>query len=250
MRIELPVILLSGALLLFGAAYAQPPLMAPSGSHLGVGVINIDNDRAEALKLGEARGVEVHTVEEGSPAEDAGIRPGDVLLTYNGEEILSGPQLGRLVNETPPGRKVKIQYWRDGKTKLALAVLAPPELKSSDSVPPLTDLQAWNVPDIPRMLMLWENLLLGVECEPLDDQIAHYFGVPNGVLIRRVEKGLAGDKAGLKAGDVITGIGARSVAGPRDLISFLRTQRQSAKSIAVEIVRDHKPRTVSVSFQQ
>ena len=57
----------------------------------------IDADRAKTLKLDEPRGVEVARVEEGSPAEKAGIKPGDVLLSYNGENILGAQQLGRLV---------------------------------------------------------------------------------------------------------------------------------------------------------
>lgn len=245
MRILLPVALLSGALLLCGPLYAQ---LRPLSSYIGLGLTDIDVDRASALKLGEARGVEVQRVQENSPAESAGIKVGDVLLTYNGEEILSGPQLGRLVNETPAGRKVKVQYWREGKTHTTTVVPVSLQERPGYALSPLTDMQALNVPNIPRMLMLWENLALGIECEPIDSQLAEYFGVRTGILIREVAKNMAGDKAGLKAGDVITSVDTRNIAGPRDLISYLRTQHQPGKTLSISIVRDHRARTLSVPF--
>ena len=156
-------------------------------------------DRAGALKLGETRGVEVQRVQENSPAEIAGIKPGDVLLTYNSEDILSAPQVGRLVSETPPGRRVKVQYWRNGKIRTTTVVPVSSQERPGDVLSPFADMQALNAPNIPRMLMLWENLALGIECEPIGSQLAEYFGVPSGILIREVAKNLAGDKAGLRA---------------------------------------------------
>ncbi len=219
------------------------------GSHLGVGLTDIDPDRASILRLGEPRGAEVRTVQENSPAQAAGLQPGDVLLTYNGEDILSASQLGRLVNETPPGRRVNIQYWRGGKTATASVVLSAPVQTSNDEPRQLQRLPSWGVPDFPRMLMLWENVSLGIECEPLDEQIAGYFGVQDGILIRSVAKGYPGEKGGLRAGDVITSIDTRSVAGPRDLISYLRMQH-TAKTLSIAVVRDHKTRTLSIALNE
>ncbi|MBV8867503.1 MAG: PDZ domain-containing protein [Acidobacteriaceae bacterium] len=258
MRIFLQIVLVSGMLLpgsLFSAQWSDRATWQlvqvqsrASGSYIGVGLTDIDADRASALKLGEARGVEVQRVQENSPAEIAGIKAGDVLLTYNGEEILSAPQVGRLVSETPAGRRVKVQYWRNGKTAYTTVVPVSYQERSGDVLSPLTDMQALNVPNIPRMLMLWENLALGIECEPIDSQLAEYFGVHSGILIREVAKNMAGDKAGLRAGDVITSVDTRNVGGPRDLISYLRTRHQPGKTLSISIVRDHRPRTLSVTF--
>src|SRR5437762_6385099 len=89
--------------LLFGAGAAcfaqppeppqppQPPRMAKrvaemfASSFLGVGVVEIDSDRAKELKLKEERGVEVKNVEDASPAAKAGVKVGDVVLDYNGQ---------------------------------------------------------------------------------------------------------------------------------------------------------------------
>ena len=100
------------------------------------------------------------------------------------------------------------------------------------------------------MLMLWENAALGIECEPLDSQLAQFFGVRGGILIRRTEKGFAADKAGLRAGDVITDIDDRPLTAPRDLISYLRSEHQPGKTIAIAILRDHKPRSYSINLNE
>jgi serine protease Do len=237
------------ALLLAGLLAAQPEART-YGTHLGVNLLDVSADRANAIKLGEPRGVEVKNVQQGSPAEAAGLRAGDVLLTYNDEDILSAPQLGRLVGETPPGRKVKIQYWREGKVKNTVVAPALAEPKMPDASSPILDARALNVPDFPRMLMLWDNLALGIECEPIDSQIAQFFGVQSGILIRQVAHGMIGDRAGLRAGDVITSVDTRMVTAPKDLISYLRTRNQPDKALVIQIVRDHKPRSLAISLSE
>jgi serine protease Do len=212
------------------------------GVYLGVRLTDIDADRARALKLDQERGVEVVKVEPGSPAESAGIKAGDVLLSYNGENILGAQQLGRLVSETPVGRKVKIQLWRDGKMQATAAVIA--ELRSFRSFPgnmdvPIPDVRVM-MPAIPNPMLIWKTPALGLECEPVDAQLADYFGVKRGVLVRSVEKGSAAEKAGLRAGDVLTAVGDQSVATPREVMSSLRAQRRAGKAVTVALTRDHK----------
>ncbi len=241
---------LAGLLWLAGTLFGQSASNYLPGGHLGVGLTDIDSDRASALKLGEPRGVEVRSVQPDSPADQAGIAPGDVLLSYNSEEILSAPQLGRLVLETPPGRKVKVQYWRQGKTKSVIVLLTSTETRTPEPPTSFTSLQMGSVPVIPRMLMLWEDVALGIECEPLDSQLAQFFGVRSGILIRRTEKGFAADRAGIRAGDVMTDIDDRPLAAPRDLISYLRTEHQPGKAIVIAITRDHKPHSYSVNLNE
>lgn len=210
-------------------------------SHLGVGLRDIDPDRAKELNMEDARGAEVVHVVEGSPAERAGLKPGDVLLTYNGENILGALQLGRLVAETPAGRKVKIQYWRNGKVQSTAVITDAPRgagLNFPPGFPVAPDLGNW-VTDVPSPMLVWKNAVLGIECEPVDSQLAKYFGVKDGVLVRSVDKESAGYKAGLRAGDVITAIGDHRVSEPRDVISYMRLQHQPGKPIPVVLTREH-----------
>jgi serine protease Do len=225
----------------------QPRL---SGSYLGVGLLDIDANRAKAIHLGDARGVEVMHVEEGGPADDAGIRVGDVLLSYNGETIIGAQQVGRLVAETPVGRKVKVEYWRAGKQQTAFVTTG--SVHFSGMVSPdqeLPDIHNFTMIDIPDPLLIWKNGALGIVCESLDSQLAQYFGVKQGVLIRSVDENSPAGKSGVRAGDVITAIGNKAVSNPRDVSSYLRMERHRAlKSVSLELTRERKPIVVKVSF--
>ncbi len=241
--------LLTAVLVLCLSAFSQGEVGRLFDSHLGVKLENVSPDRASASKLDEPKGLEVVNVEAGSPSEAAGIKPGDVLLTYNSEEILSVPQIARLVAETPPGRRVRIQYWRDGKMKSTAAVLAPAQARRTEpQQPPGSD--PWSSPIVPNMLMLWDDPVLGVEYEPLSPQLGQFFGVQSGVLVRAVIQNTVAEKAGVKAGDIITSINTRVVAAPRDLIAYRRLQREPGRILSFQIVRDRKPRTLTLSLNQ
>jgi serine protease Do len=254
---------LSGALLLAQDVLAQysSPNRLPiamqyraSASHLGIRLTDLDSDRAKVLRLGEARGAEVVGVEENGPAEQAGIRTGDVLLSYNGENIVGAQQLGRLVAETPQGRKVTVQYSRDGKLESAVITTGAPRAANLNfpggSGLDVPDFQNLTMLDIPNPMLIWKNSALGIEGESVDSQLARYFGVKRGVLIRSVEKGSPAEKAGLKAGDVVTAIGGHEVSVPRDVSSFLRSAHYPRKTIAVALTRDRKPITVQIPVSE
>src|SRR5579864_3796244 len=82
----------------------SPAAVSPgSGSFLGVGIQEIDSNRAKELKLPEEAGVEVTRIAPNSPAEKAGIRTGDVVTQYNGQSVSGMDQFSRLVRETPVG---------------------------------------------------------------------------------------------------------------------------------------------------
>lgn len=210
------------------------------GSYLGVRLADLDADRARALKLPEAEGVEITKVEQGSPAEKAGLRAGDVLLTYNGENILGAEHLSRLVAETPAGRRIKIRYSRDGHEQNAMVITAPREqaVEMPHGMPSMPTPEFFNLPDMPSPLLLWRTSV-GIECEPLDTQLAQYFGVSHGVLVRSVDRNSAGEKAGVKAGDVLTSFGDRSVSSPKDVTAILRVH-EPGKPIRVMLMREHR----------
>ncbi|MBV9082512.1 MAG: PDZ domain-containing protein [Acidobacteriaceae bacterium] len=235
-----------------GSQFPVPPQTRASGSYLGVRMMDVTPEIARNLKLDSERGVHVNEVLNGSPAEKAGIKPGDVLLSYNGETILGAEQFVRLVRETPPGRKVKIQYWRDGKTETAtVATGTPPEPRlelppTFRSFDPHAFRNFFMPTDIPTPLLVWKNSALGIECEPVDSQLAQYFGVKRGVLIRAVEKNSPGDKAGIRSGDVVTAIDGHEVSNPRDITASVRNQAAPGKPVQVSVVRDHKSLVVSV----
>ena len=111
---------------------------------------------------------------------------------------------------------------------------------------PRFDPQIW-IPDTPRIATNWRNTILGVEAEGLESQLASYFGVKEGVLVRSVLAGTPAEKAGLKAGDVITKVEGTEVSTPRELSSRLRSLR-AQKKIRLTLIRDKKETTVSVTL--
>ena len=220
-------------------------------SFLGVGVADIDAERARALKLKEEYGVEVKSVEADSPASKGGIQVGDVVLEYNGQRVEGLEQFIRLVRETPPGRQSKLLISRLGATQTLTATLGSREasmFRAMDgfeiAFPQIPEIR---FPDTPRAFTMWRNPTLGIESESLGSQLAEYFGVKDGVLVRSVAKDSAGGKAGLKAGDVIVKIDDKKVASPREAASALRSP-QSKKNIPISIVRDRKEMTLHVTL--
>jgi serine protease Do len=220
-------------------AQVLPRAAVENSGFLGVRLVDVDAEHAKMLKLDHERGAEVKAVMEGSPADKAGIEPGDVLLTYNGETILSAQQLTRMVMGTAPGRSVKVQYWRNGKMQMTLAVIGT---ASTTPVNPFSATQmpmsGWQMPglDFPSPMLVWRNPLLGLEYEFIDSQLAEYFGVKGGVLVRLVQTGSPADRAGLKAGDVIYSVAQQSLATAREFSSLLRR----GSGVTVSVMRDHK----------
>jgi serine protease Do len=254
----LSVPVLGASLLLGGRVQAQSDLfprfqvanqMRNQISYLGVNLVDVNADRIGRLKLSEERGAEVVYVEEGSPADSAGIKRGDVILRYNGENVLGTQQLIRLVRETPPERKVKLQLWRDGKEQTVVATIGvlPSRIAAIPANPTnltIPELHGFRMLDVPRIITTWTNFAVGIECEPIDSQLAQYFGVKQGVLVRSVAKDGAGEKAGMKAGDVLISVGGRSLNSTEDL---RRVLREPVKSVPVSLVRDHKQLALTVT---
>jgi serine protease Do len=216
------------------------------GTYLGVNLAEIDANRAKELKLKEDYGVEITRVEDGSPAEKAGVKPGDVVLEYNGQRVEGMEQFGRMVRETPTGREVKLTISRNGATQTLAAVLGSRKYRFSGSFPPGFEVPEFHMPDIPQILTTLRSARLGVEAESLGSQLADYFGVKEGVLVRSVLADTPAQKAGIKAGDVITKADGMAVTTPNELASAVRAASPK-KNYAIELVRERKPMTVSVS---
>jgi serine protease Do len=220
----------------------------PGSSFIGVMVQEIDTDRAKALKLPEEAGVEVTHIDPDSPAEKSGLKVGDTVLNYNGQRVEGMEQFSRLVRETPPGREVKLDIFRNGTGQtIALQVgsrHAPAQTFDLQHIQDqLHQLQA-HLPDLPRSFMTWRSSALGIDAEGLDGQLAQYFGVKEGVLVRSVQKDSTAEKAGMKAGDVIVRVDDAHVATPADLSMHFRSVHGGTS--AVVVMRDHHEITLTV----
>jgi serine protease Do len=229
-------------------SFAQTPkVVAAGGSYIGVMMQEVDGERAKALKLGEETGVEITLVEQDGPAGKAGLKVGDVVLRYNGQRVDGMEQFARMVRETPAGRDVKVEVSRSGGMQTVLVRVAQrkaPRVEWGDAVtiPNTLDI---HMPELPRNFMPTRGSVLGVEAESIDGQLAQYFGVKEGVLVRSVLKGSAAEKAGIRAGDVIIKLEEAQLATPADISSRMRTLH--GKSAPLILMRDHREVTVTVT---
>lgn len=241
---------LAGCMLMVLAAPAwlpaqgpPPPVRpVPGGSYLGIGIREINAERTKALKLPPEAAVEITRVGAGSPADQAGLKAGDVVLQYNGVRVEGIEHFSRMVRETPVGRDVKLEIFRNGAAQTVTAKIGQHPVPQGF---PFPDGFGFPLPDGPRIFQGWRSPVLGVEAESLDGQLAQYFGVTQGVLVRSVMKGSAAEKAGIKAGDVLIRLDDGKVTSPADISGRLRSL--GGKSVPVTLMRDHKELTVTVA---
>jgi serine protease Do len=232
-------------------SFAQTPRIVPAGgSYIGVMMQEVDAERAKALKLSEATGVELTLVEQDGPAEKAGLKVGDVVLRYNGQRVDGNEQFARLVRETPAGHEVKLEISRGGVVQTVMVRVAQrktPRIEWGENmqIPGHVDI---HMPDLPRTFMQLRGSVLGVEAESIEGQLAQYFGVKEGVLVRSVSKGSVAEKAGIRAGDVMIKVDDAHIATLADISSRLRTLH--GKSAQVVLMRDRKELTVTVAVPE
>jgi hypothetical protein len=249
--------------------FGIPSEDAGTSSYLGVDIADITSDRLGALKLKEEQGVEVTMVDQDAPAGKAGIKEHDVILTMNGTAIESKTQLQRIIHETPPGRVVALGLSRDGqpltiKVQLAdrrseFAHMAPKdgswgkdfkvEIPPIPNIPPIHNLPDFEVPNM-GVMVVHSSVRSGLMVENLTPQLGDFFGAKNGngVLVRSVEKGSRAEKAGLRAGDVITRVGDQPVHDTSDFTHALHTH--SAGSVRVGVLRDKKEQTLTLTLPE
>ena len=228
-----------------------------SRSFLGVGVVEIAAERAKELNLKEERGVEITRVQEDSPAAKAGLKKGDVVLEYNNQRVEGTEQFVRLVRETPVGRTVELVIGREGATQTLTATIGKGKDHTIRIAPnidferlkDLQPLREFRMPDIPKLNMSWRSAQLGVLAESIEGQLADYFGVKEGVLVRSVMKNSAAEKAGIKAGDVILEVDGEKVDTPGEVSSTIRSAR-SKKTFPVTVMRNRKEMTLSVTLDE
>jgi len=166
-----------------------------SRGQLGVMVQQVSDDMVKALKLDNASGAAVTQVNKGSAADKAGIRPGDVILAYNGQSINQSADLPPLVGQTPPGSKATLEILRDGKREnVPVTVAEMPRDKKAKVAAADTEQPAAKA----------AASALGLSVQDLDGDSRQQLGLKagEGVGISQVS-GAVATRAGLQPGDVI-----------------------------------------------
>jgi len=233
-------------------------------SRIGVSIREVEESDAKSAK-GATAGVVVEDVSTDSPAAKAGIRKGDVIVEFDGEKVRSVRQLTRLVQETPAGRSVPAVLLREGQRT---PVTVTPTDSGRFSFEGLDDLADWgrdfkyriapriatppapptppNPPTPPSFVfdgLLNRATRLGISIDSLSPQLAQYFGTKDGVLVTSVTDDSPAAKAGLKAGDVITGFNGNTIGDPSELRRRIQSL-SDGDEFTIAAMRDRKPVTL------
>jgi len=231
-----------------------------SGSYLGIDTRDITPDRLSDLHLKEERGVEITMVDQDAPAGKAGLKERDVILTVNGENVQSVEQLRRMIREIPPGRTVTLGISRDGQPMSMKVTLADRKDSFSNSfsrnAAELADkarqLKDFTLDlDIPSsIVVVHSSARSGLAVENLTPQLSEFFGAKNGngVLVRSVDKGSRAEKAGFRAGDVITKVNGETIHDTGDFTHALHSRKDSSASVG--ILREKKEQTLTLALPE
>lgn len=252
------------------AAYAPGVLdVVLGGSRIGISIQDIE--AAEAAKREVTGGVVVEEVTPESPAEQAGIRTGDLIVEFDGERVRSARQFTRLVQETPAGRSVPAVVLRDGqRTPLSVTpreadrariealedlggvmeglrsrvITRPPARPAPPPPPPAPPPAGWNVDEL-----LGRPSRIGITLGSLSPQLAEYFGATEGVLVTSVADGSVAQKAGVRTADVITAVNEASVRTPAEVRRRIQELKEG-EEFTLSVVRDRKPLTIKGTVER
>lgn len=223
-------------------------------SWLGVELREVTSEVAKNLKLPAERGVVVGSVVPDSPAAKAGLKENDVVTEINGQRIEGVAQFRRMIREIPAGRTAQLTVWRDGRSQTLNVTLGKAEERRHSFkvlTPSAPGSFTFNMPEIPMIPpMEWDGALalggrprLGIDVEDLNGQLGAFFGAPDGegILVREVAAGSAAEKAGVKAGDVITSVNGervRSVGDLREKLAPGKESKDKSQTVKIGVLRN------------
>jgi serine protease Do len=173
--------------------------------YLGIGLQDLNQDLAKSFSMKDSKGALVSDVKEDSPADQAGLKQGDVIIEYQGILIEDGVALQRMVTRTPVGSKVPVKVMRDGRARdLTVRIGEQPELEK-----------------IAKKVESGEHdyALAGLSVEDLNQNTARELGIKGkaqGVVVTSVDPDSGAERAGLVPGDVIQEVNRRPVKSVKE----------------------------------
>ncbi len=197
-----------------------------SRGRLGVQIQEVTPDLAASFGLKEAKGAVVAAVEKGSPADRAGIQPGDVILKFEGKDVPNSAVLPRMVAAAKPGSKAKVEIWRDRATRTLTVTLGEWDADT-------TVAKGESKADKPDRL--------GLVLSELSAEDRRRLGVENGLLVQDVSGNA--QRAGVRRGDVVLALGGEKVTS---LEQFARLLNARANEKVIPLLIQRGDRTLFV----
>ena len=239
---------------------SDAPFIGGSQGYLGVELADIDNEKAQSLKLKDVRGAVITLIDHDAPAGQIGLKVNDVVIQLNGQNVESAEQLRRMLKEIPSGRKVSIEISRDGNIQTLAVELADRQVLGHDVWNKIGGGDVFTPPPSMGMLsgggdapvgssgfhlpFFGSSLNVGAMVEPLTSQMAEYLGVQSGLMVKQVARKSDAAMAGLKAFDVILKVGSEQVTNLAGWDRALRANQ--GKPVQITILRDRKQQTLTL----
>jgi serine protease Do len=190
---------------------------------LGVLIQPVNQDLADAFKLGHPEGALVAEVTPGSPADKAGIKSGDIITEFNGAKVGSSEQLPPLVASTAVGKSVPVKVIRKGSTKTLTATIGQLDKAKLASAQDSVEV---------------DNLAITVANLSQEQKKKADVG-ELGVIVQEVGKGPAAN-AGIRSGDIIINLDHQDIHNIKDVVTISEHLKDN-KSIPILVERDQHP---------
>ena len=187
---------------------------------IGVTIRDIDPALQEAMGLGTLNGALVNDVSKGSPADEAGLEQGDIIIGFNGDDIMNSNDIRNAVGLVQPGTRADLTYLRDGRRRTTRI-----SVEESKEVREILDETA--AEDIPAL-----ESFSGAKLTDIPDDM-ELRGGENGVYVSSVTPGSKAARAGLVKGDIIRKVSGQAVNDLSDFESVIST-KSSPYALSVE----------------
>ena len=203
---------------------------------LGVSIQDVDRNLADSFGLDRPRGALIAQVGKDSPAEQAGLEPGDVILSFAGEAIETSADLPHVVGLIAPGTKVVAVIFREGKQQ--------------DLAVEVGGLGADEVARVNAGVAADGSIsILGMRLVEADPAELSSIGLSGGVAVSEVDRGSPADEAGVMTGDVLTRLGNQPIGRIEDL-DGLAEQLIPGSSVPARLIRGRSPLFIGIRIPE
>ncbi len=221
--------------------------------YLGVQIVPVDEDFADALGIAENSGEVIQAVQPGEPAEAAGLRAGDVVVSVNGQPITRDESLSYIVSNIAPGTRVPVEFIRNGeRDTVMLTVGRRPSREELEAQQFNPDQEEPEPVEPEKEAPLIEDVL-GLRVREITPLIARQLGNPDyeGLVIIAVDGNSDAGRKGLGRGMVIETANYQQVLTQEDLVAQIRAAREEGRDAILLRVnpRNQPTRIVAVRLR-
>jgi S1-C subfamily serine protease len=218
--------------------------------YIGVYMQDLDKDLREGLDIDVAEGVLINGVEKGSPAAEAGIEDGDVIVEFDGKKVTSTDDLRDLAAQSEVGKEVTVKIIRGGETKTFVLTVGEWPADSTWHTYGDLNLEHHDWSDFGQSMRAFVfRPQLGVQVTGLNEGLAPYFKSKSGegVLVLEVDEESVAEAAGILAGDVIQTVGEADVSTVDELRESV-AEFEKGDEFDVVVLRKGKKKTLKATM--